>query len=134
MERPAFISFAAFCSGGIAITLPVVILIDLFNGENFNSYIANNSQIFSDGLVTATYWVFCCTISFGFMKRSFWIRYTVVLMYVFATLYFLIFNPLSGEFVSGILGVCLSYWYLFKKSNVVKYFESSYNADNLSAN
>jgi hypothetical protein len=48
-------------------------------------------------------------------------------MYVFATVYFPICNPLSGEFISGILGVCLSNWYLFKKSNVVKYFEGNYN-------
>ncbi len=127
MDRPVLISITAFCCGGMAIILPIVILIDLLDGEDFNSYVHNNGQILSNSITTAVYWVFCCTLSWGFLKRLFWIRYLVVLMYVIATLYWLIFNPFSGEFVSGFFGVFLSYWYLFKKPNVVKYFESNYN-------
>jgi len=117
----------ATVSAFMAVILPFVILVDLVNGGSFNSYVTNNSEILSDGVATAIYWVTCCVISWCFFKRVNWIRYAVVLIYTLHSIYLLFTNSISFGFFVGVLGVLLPYWYLFKKANVVKYFESNYN-------
>lgn len=109
------------------IILPIFVLVDLLNGESLNSYLDSSNRILSNGTHIASYWLICCFLAFGFLKRVSWTRYVIIFIYVLASLYWLIFNPISGELVSGIVGISLSYWYFFKKANVVEYFRNNYN-------
>ena len=111
--------------------MPISITVGLLDGGTIftinGKAITEDSLTWVDGTYMVLIWLFCCVISWGFWNRMSWIRYAIVSVYVLAFLYVLIFNSNSIGLFNALAGGALSYWYLFKKTNVVEYFEYNYN-------
>lgn len=132
MKRPLFIYFLTLVCGGLAIGLPIAIVVELLGGGTFYSFngksLTKEGLVLSDGIRATLLWLICCITSWGFWNRISWSRHLViVLTYVLPLLYMIFFESFSMEVFGSVLGIFASYWYLFVKTNVVEYFEYDYN-------
>jgi hypothetical protein len=58
----------------------------------------------------------------GFYRGKSWVRVAVVLGFLFMTGYAALDAKESNEWAGSLFWACLSFWYLFRKRDVVAYF------------